>query len=129
MSAKNKEYQQKAEENFAQALAIRFFAPMLMRRYDYRSNFFFDQALQIARAVDAPVTLLGGVDSTEAVQRAMDAGFEFVALGRALLADPDFILRLEAGESFTSRCTHCNACIGEMDRGGVRCVLDDEVPA
>jgi hypothetical protein len=23
-----------------------------------------------------------------------------------------------------SRCTHCNVCVAEMDRGGVRCVLD-----
>jgi len=115
----------KAEKNFAQRCAIRFFAPILMRRYPYQPNFFFDEALQIAKAVEVPVALLGGVDSTVAVQEAMNAGFDFVALGRALLADPDFILRLETGEAFTSRCTHCNACIGEMDMGGVRCVLDD----
>jgi 2,4-dienoyl-CoA reductase-like NADH-dependent reductase (Old Yellow Enzyme family) len=114
-----------AEKHPAQRLAIRLFAPLLMQSFEYRPNFFLEDALKIVRAVDVPVALLGGVDSVDAVQEAMDSGFEFVALGRALLADPDFILRMEAGENFSSRCTHCNACIGEMDRGGVRCVLDD----
>ena len=71
------------------------------------------------------MALLGGMDSADAVAEAMESGFAFVAMGRALLADPDFIARLAAGEQVISRCTHCNACVGEMDRGGVRCVLDD----
>ena len=95
-----------------------------MKRYPYRSNFFFDDAKTILDAVDVPVALLGGVDSAAAVEQAMGSGFEFVALGRALLADPDFIPRLAAGESVVSRCTHCNICVAEMDRDGVRCVLD-----
>jgi len=115
----------RAEQDPAQKWAIRLFAPWVMRAYPYESNFFLADARRISDAVDAPVALLGGVDSAEAVSQAMDEGFEFVALGRALLADPDFIPRLAAGEAVVSRCTHCNACVGEMDRGGVRCVLDD----
>ena len=115
-----------AEKSSAQRLAIRLFGPMVMKSYPYRSCFFLEDALQIARAVDVPVALLGGVDSAEAVRLAMQEGFGFVAMGRALLADPDFIVRLSAGEEVVSRCTHCNACVGEMDRGGVRCVLDDQ---
>ncbi len=43
-------------------------------------------------------------------------------MGRALLADPDFIERLESGEAVHSRCTHCNECVAQMD-SGLRCVL------
>ena len=50
-------------------------------------------------------------------------GFEFVAMGRALIADPDLINRLQRGEATRSRCTSCNKCVAEMDRNGVRCVL------
>lgn len=113
------------EESVLQRAALRMFAPLVMRRYPYRSGFFFAAAKRMADAVHVPVVLLGGVDSRAMVDQAMGAGFEMVALGRALLADPDFILRLAAGENIVSRCTHCNACVGEMDRGGVRCVLDD----
>lgn len=113
-----------AEKLWAQKMAIRLFAPILMRNYPYKSTFFFDEALAIERAVSVPVALLGGVDSAAAVRKAMGAGFAFVALGRALLADPEFVSRMEAGEDVHSRCTHCNRCIGAMDSGGVRCVLE-----
>ena len=65
--------------------------------------------------------------SMENLETAMAEGFEFVALGRALIADPDLVRRLQSGEIERSRCNHCNECVVEMDRGGVRCVLDDEV--
>ena len=51
--------------------------------------------------------------------------FDFVAVGRALIADPDFVGRMERGEKVRTRCIQCNRCVAEMDRGGVRCVLDD----
>jgi 2,4-dienoyl-CoA reductase-like NADH-dependent reductase (Old Yellow Enzyme family) len=114
-----------AEKSWAQKAAIRMFSPMLIKHYPYQPGFFFDEASQMARQVQIPVALLGGVDSRAVVSRAMAAGFQFVAMGRALLADPDFIPRLAAGEDIVSRCTHCNACVGEMDRHGVRCILGD----
>ena len=43
-----------------------------------------------------------------------DLGFDFVALGRALLAEPDLINRIQAdGDAHTvkSLCTHCNKCM------------------
>jgi 2,4-dienoyl-CoA reductase-like NADH-dependent reductase (Old Yellow Enzyme family) len=55
----------------------------------------------------------------------MAEGFDFVAMGRALIADPDLVRRMADGAHARSRCTHCNVCVAEMDRGGVRCVLDD----
>lgn len=114
----------RAEKHPAQRWAIRLFAPLVMKPYAYTSNFFLEDAARIAEAVDVPVALLGGVDSAAAVTEAMERGFSFVAMGRALLADPDFIPRFTQGEAIVSRCTHCNACVGEMDMGGVRCVLE-----
>ena len=55
---------------------------------------------------------------------AMREGFDFVAMGRALIADPTLARDFESGEKTRSRCNHCNECIAEMDAGGVRCVLD-----
>ena len=61
------------------------------------------------------------------LRTAMAEGFDFVAMGRALIADPNLVRRFQSGEAERSRCTQCNECIVEMDRNGVRCVLDDEV--
>jgi len=43
---------------------------------------------------------------------AMAEGFAFVAMGRALLAEPDLINRIAAdGAQVRSACTHCNRCM------------------
>lgn len=117
------------EHNPLQKLAMRWFAPRVMRTYEFSEMFFLEQAHEVRRAVKLPLVLLGGIVSTANIERAMEEGFEFVAMGRALIADPDFVRRMERGEKFRTRCIHCNECVAEMDRGGVRCVLDDAPPA
>ena len=42
---------------------------------------------------------------------ALAEGFDFVAMGRALLREPDLPLRILDDPSTTSRCTHCNLCM------------------
>jgi 2,4-dienoyl-CoA reductase-like NADH-dependent reductase (Old Yellow Enzyme family) len=72
-----------------------------------------------------PLALLGGLVSRDNLRQARREGFDFVALGRALIADPDLVTRMSRGEVERTRCNACNRCVAEMDRGGVRCVLDD----
>jgi 2,4-dienoyl-CoA reductase-like NADH-dependent reductase (Old Yellow Enzyme family) len=71
-----------------------------------------------------PVALLGGLVSQESLRTATSEGFDFVVLGRALIADRDLVLRMQRGELERTRCDACNRCVAEMDLGGVRCVLD-----
>ncbi|MCB9683244.1 MAG: NADH:flavin oxidoreductase [Alphaproteobacteria bacterium] len=113
------------QEHALQRWSMRLFGSFIVRPFPYTSTFFFDDALRIARAVDVPVGLLGGVDSDAAIRRALDAGFGFVVMGRSLLAEPDLLARLAAGPGWTSACTRGNACVVEMDRGGVRCVRSE----
>lgn len=75
--------------------------------------------------MNIPLVLLGGITSRANVERAMDRGFDFVAMGRALIADPELVNEMKAGSKDRTRYDHCNKCITEMDRVGVRCVLDD----
>lgn len=114
------------EKNWAQKIAMAVFGPFLVPKVPFEEMFFFDSAKRIVDAVDIPVVLLGGVVSRENLERAMSAGFEFVAMGRALIADPDLVNRMQAGTVDRTRCDHCNRCMTEMDRVGVRCILDDQ---
>jgi 2,4-dienoyl-CoA reductase-like NADH-dependent reductase (Old Yellow Enzyme family) len=106
-----------------QKFVLRVTGPLIIRAYPFTEMFFLPEARAVRRAVRMPLVLLGGVLSLENLETAMREGFELVALGRALIADPDLVGRMQRGEATRSRCISCNKCVAEMDRGGVRCVL------
>jgi 2,4-dienoyl-CoA reductase-like NADH-dependent reductase (Old Yellow Enzyme family) len=109
--------------SFAEKITMALFGPMIIKKYDFEPNFFLDQAKEIRKTVKLPLVYLGGVDSKEGIEEILDAGFNFIALGRPLIHDPNFLLKLERNEITKSGCTRCNECVVEMDRGGVRCVI------
>lgn len=111
------------EPGWVASAAMRLFGAFLVRPWPWSPGFFVEPGLEVVRAVGIPVVAVGGLDDAATLGRALDLGYAFVALGRALLADPDFVERLAAGEAVASRCTHCNRCVAGMS-GGVRCVLD-----
>jgi 2,4-dienoyl-CoA reductase-like NADH-dependent reductase (Old Yellow Enzyme family) len=54
------------------------------------------------------------------MERAMAAGFDFVAMGRALLREPDLVHRLQSGRQRSGECIHCNRCMPTI-YSGTRC--------
>ncbi|MBP1687643.1 MAG: NADH:flavin oxidoreductase/NADH oxidase [Deltaproteobacteria bacterium] len=113
------------EKSWAQKLVLAVLGRAVIKEYPFKEMFFLKHARKIRKAVRMPLVLLGGIVSLQNLETAMQEGFEFVAMGRALIADPDLIDRMRRGEVTRSRCTACNKCVAEMDRNGVRCVLDD----
>ncbi|MFC3106594.1 tRNA-dihydrouridine synthase [Undibacterium arcticum] len=91
----------------------------------YRDLYFLEQARQVRDAVSVPLIYLGGVSSAEGIRTVLlDEGFDMVAIGRALLYDPDMVHRLRDEPEYVSGCTHCNGCVAAMALpGGTRCVL------
>jgi 2,4-dienoyl-CoA reductase-like NADH-dependent reductase (Old Yellow Enzyme family) len=61
-----------------------------------------------------PLILLGGITNRETMDVAMAEGFDFVAMGRALLAEPDLLNRIQADADTRSACTHCNQCMATI---------------
>lgn len=110
-----------ADDSWLQSVALRLFGRALVRPYPWSPGFFLEPGRPVVAAVGIPVVALGGLDSADTLRRAHDAGYAFTALGRTLLADPDFVARLAAGDRPVSRCDHCNRCVAQMD-SGVRCV-------
>jgi len=113
------------EKSWPQKLALRLFGSYVIKAYPFTEMFFLEDARHIRQAVRMPLVLLGGILSLDNLEVAMHEGFDFVAMGRALIADPDLVHRMQRGEATRSRCNSCNKCVAEMDRHGVRCVLDD----
>jgi 2,4-dienoyl-CoA reductase-like NADH-dependent reductase (Old Yellow Enzyme family) len=85
-----------------------------LREYPYRDTYLLRDAQQFRKELTMPLILLGGITNRESMDLAMAEGFDFVAMGRALLAEPDLINRIKAdgdAHSVKSVCTHCNKCM------------------
>jgi 2,4-dienoyl-CoA reductase-like NADH-dependent reductase (Old Yellow Enzyme family) len=93
-----------------------------LHSYPYQDAYLLADAKQVRAAVDLPLILLGGVTNKAVMDEAMAAGFQFVAMARALLREPDLINRIAADATATSQCIHCNKCMPTI-YSGTRCVL------
>ena len=83
-----------------------------LREYPYREAYLLREAKQFRAELTMPLILLGGITNRETMDLAMAEGFQFVAMGRALLAEPDLINRIgRDGAGVRSACTHCNRCM------------------
>jgi 2,4-dienoyl-CoA reductase-like NADH-dependent reductase (Old Yellow Enzyme family) len=110
------------EDDAAMKVALALFGPVFVPRQPFTPLFFLEQARVVRAAVKLPLVLLGGITSLDAATTAMDEGFELIAMGRALLSDPDLVRRWRDRGDSQTRCVPCNECIAEMDReGGVLC--------
>jgi 2,4-dienoyl-CoA reductase-like NADH-dependent reductase (Old Yellow Enzyme family) len=104
---------------------VRIFGRTRLHSYPYRDGYLLDDARKVRAAIGLPMILLGGVTDRAVMDEAMRSGFEFVAMARALLREPDLVNRLQADPAARSLCSHCNRCMPTI-YSGTRCV---EIPA
>ncbi len=73
------------------------------------------QAEAIKKVVKIPVSAVGVIRSPEVAEKILEDGkADFVEIGRALIADPDWPNKAMAGNSDEIRkCISCNNCIGD----------------
>ncbi|WP_132992326.1 NADH:flavin oxidoreductase [Gordonia zhaorongruii] len=107
---------------------IRVGGPIFLKHYKYRDAYLLPLARELRKAVSLPLILLGGITDRASIQTALDEGFDFVAMGRALLREPDLPLSIQNDPSTVSRCVHCNLCMPSI-YSTTRCpIRDGEVP-
>ena len=91
----------------------------------YPDATFLDYAAEIKKRVSVPVIAVGRLGDPACADDAVASGkADFVALGRTLIAEPDWVEKLRRGEP-ARRCLACNTCVNEM-RGGAQlhCVVN-----
>jgi 2,4-dienoyl-CoA reductase-like NADH-dependent reductase (Old Yellow Enzyme family) len=100
--------------------AARMIPPMI-----YPDATFLAYAAEIKKNVAVPVIAVGRLGDPDIATDAVASGkADFIALGRTLIAEPDWVAKLARGEP-ARRCLACNTCVNEM-RGGaqLRCVVN-----
>ena len=113
------------QQGWLSRIGLKLFGRLMVPEHPYSPLFQLEGALRIRHAVKIPVVYIGGVESRRSMHEALDAGFEFVQVGRASIQDPDFVNKLKSGEIEQSPCDHCNRCVAAMDAGGVYCVSNE----
>jgi 2,4-dienoyl-CoA reductase-like NADH-dependent reductase (Old Yellow Enzyme family) len=99
-----------------------------LKEYEFHEAYFLDKSLRFRERLSMPLMLLGGINRRETMEQAMELGFDFVAMGRALLREPSFVNELIAGRTAEGVCIHCNRCMPTI-YSGTRCVVVDPAPA
>lgn len=91
---------------------------------EFRELYSLEYARKVRAAVKMPLAYLGGAKSLGSIEQVMSEGFDMVAMGRALIAEPGYVNKLANGEGRDNRCTACNRCVAMMyTPGGTSCVL------
>lgn len=109
----------------AVALGLKLFGRFFFKAYPFEEAYFRAYARQFRAALDMPLILLGGINKKDSIDQAMQDGFEFVAMGRALLREPNLVNEMAKGEAEESLCVHCNKCMTTI-YAGTHCVLVEE---
>jgi len=99
--------------------------PMFLPR-----GFLVSLAATIKRSVSVPVIAVGRLDEPSLAEQVLaDGDADLIAIGRALIADPDFPRKVQEGRLAEIRpCISCNACVDLVANAKqARCAVNPEV--
>ena len=92
-------------------------AQMMTPPMECDEGLFLHYAARIKAEVSVPVIAVGRLGDPDLAKAAVDGGkADFVALGRSLIADPQWVMNAARGRAIR-RCLSCNTCINEMRDG------------
>ena len=112
----------KAEKSALMRMMLHLAGPRLFKNYPYEELYFLEQAKRLRDVVNCNMIYVGGASNNDSFATLMQAGFDFIQLGRSLLSDPDLPLQAERDVGFASRCLHCNECVATIEHpSGIHC--------
>ncbi len=83
----------------------------------YPEGLFLGYAERVKAEVQVPVIAVGRLGDPQVAMAAVDEGkADFIALGRTLIADPEWVEKARAGRAYRP-CIACNTCVNEMRSG------------
>jgi 2,4-dienoyl-CoA reductase-like NADH-dependent reductase (Old Yellow Enzyme family) len=90
---------------------IKLFGGRFFKEYPFEEAYFLPYARQFRDALSMPLVYLGGVNTLGTMQTALDDGFAFVQIGRALLREPNLLQAMQKDAQYEALCIHCNKCM------------------
>lgn len=102
-------------------MGVRMAGRVVLKKYPWEENYLLAESGKVRAATSLPMIALGGITGRPSMDLAMRSGFEFVAIGRELLRQPDLVNRVAADPGTPGMCDHCNRCM-PTNFTGTRCV-------
>ena len=93
---------------------VRMFGHMMIPDAPFKEAYFYEDALKFRKMLKLPLIYVGGLVSREKIDMVLNSGFEFVAMARALINEPDFVNRMKSEGELRCGCDHVNYCIARM---------------
>jgi 2,4-dienoyl-CoA reductase-like NADH-dependent reductase (Old Yellow Enzyme family) len=117
-----------ASQPKAVGLGLRLIGRRMFREYPFEEAFFLPLARQFRAVLSMPLVLLGGVNRLDTARDALADGFDFVAMARALLRDPNLINAFRDETAVEGLCIHCMKCMPTV-YSGTHCVIRQRTDA
>ncbi|MCW5907926.1 MAG: NADH:flavin oxidoreductase [Chitinophagales bacterium] len=102
---------------------VKHFGKQLIPSLPFSEGYFMEEAKSIQKEVTIPVVLVGGMNSITTIEKAINEGFEWIAIARALIENPNFVNDLKNEVIRKSACTICNYCVAKMYTEEMACHL------
>lgn len=110
------------EKNRLMRIILKLMGRTMFPALPFYEMYLLEQAKRIREVIKCKMVYIGGAASAESFTQILNAGFDFIQLGRTLLADPDLPQILAEKPDYKSRCTHCNQCVGTIESPqGIHC--------
>jgi 2,4-dienoyl-CoA reductase-like NADH-dependent reductase (Old Yellow Enzyme family) len=111
-----------AQKRLSRKVGLALFGKLAVRAFPWEGEaYFLEDARRIRAAVKLPLALVGGLRSLDKMESVLAEGFDLIAMARPLIREPDFVRKLERGESRVSKCEPCNLCMATMYYGEAVC--------
>ena len=87
-------------------------------------------AARFGQECGLPVIVVGRLGSGDAIEQALKAGADMVAIGRQMICDPDTVTKILSNkEELILECEACMACFGSLGAGKpLKCKVNKKLP-
>jgi 2,4-dienoyl-CoA reductase-like NADH-dependent reductase (Old Yellow Enzyme family) len=110
----------KTDSKYLKKLWKIFILPFIkIRLKPFSPMYNLEYALLAKKYTDIPVITVGGFRNNEEIKSAINKNVNFVSLCRALICEPDFIVKIKENENYKSKCINCNYCAIMCDSNNI----------
>jgi 2,4-dienoyl-CoA reductase-like NADH-dependent reductase (Old Yellow Enzyme family) len=105
---------------------VSLFGHKLIKTVPFKEGYFMEESSAIKSRVKIPIILVGGMNSMKTIDSAMEKGFEFIGIARALIQNTNYVKELKSGKIDRTACTVCNYCVAKMYTDTMECFMNQQ---